>query len=369
MKKLIKQLRLKNLFMIFMFLVISGFCKGQTEITLDAIADSWIYENAPFANYGTDEVLNIGKDTEGHVSYMLFKWDLSDLPECIEVTSAAIHLGQSSENTGDAISILERITEPWDETVVTWDNQPDVTGDYGTYIFNSPAGMKSIPATELVEAWLKYENEGVMFVASSESTGYQACNSKENAEGNPQLIITYIDGTNSSSPTSVDAYPNPINEGDSATLTVVGGSLGTGASWEWYKNFCGGLSHAGAGSSITVTPTQDVEYFVRAEGICNTTDCASVYVDLIMVDIDDKVQTEKINIFPNPVRSSLQLKTELPINGYVVIYNSLGQKIMEKEVNNNELKIDFSKEKNGMYFLNIYDMNYELISGKKILKY
>jgi len=369
MKKLIQQLQFKNLLLFFMFLVVSSFCKAQTDVSLDAISDSWIYENDPSRNYGTEIVLDIGKDSGGKVSSMLFKWDLSSLPECIEVTSATIQLGQSSENSGNAISILKRITEPWTETEVSWANQPDVIGEYGTYIFTSVTGLKNIPATELVQDWLKYGNDGVMFVASTESTAYQECNSRENTQGTPKLLITYIDGTNSSSPTSVTAYPNPINQGDTTTLNVVGGSLGTGATWEWYLNFCGGLSHAGSGSSICVTPTQDAEYFVRAEGICNTTDCASVFVDLIMVDIKDKAHSDEINIFPNPVRNTLQIKSESNIKGYVVVYNSLGQNIIEDEVNSNEIKLDLSKEKNGVYFLNIYDINYDLIFGKKILKY
>lgn len=65
--------------------------------------------------------------------------------------------------------------------------------------------------------------------------------------------------------------------GDPTTLTVNGGSLGTGASWKWYSGSCGGVLE-GTGSSITVTPTNTITYYVRAEGACNNTNCAQVTV-------------------------------------------------------------------------------------------
>jgi hypothetical protein len=65
--------------------------------------------------------------------------------------------------------------------------------------------------------------------------------------------------------------PQPV------TLSVTGGSLGSGASWKWYSGSCGGTA-VGTGASIVVTPAATTTYFVRAEGTCNTTTCASVTV-------------------------------------------------------------------------------------------
>jgi hypothetical protein len=65
-----------------------------------------------------------------------------------------------------------------------------------------------------------------------------------------------------------------ICNGGSAALTLSGGSLGTGATWQWYSGSCGGTP-VGTGTSITVTPSATTTYFVRAEGTCNTTTCPS----------------------------------------------------------------------------------------------
>ncbi|MBK9486743.1 MAG: hypothetical protein IPO01_16660 [Chitinophagaceae bacterium] len=63
----------------------------------------------------------------------------------------------------------------------------------------------------------------------------------------------------------------------SVTLGITGGSLGSGATWRWYTGSCGGTA-IGTGATLNVTVSTTTTYFVRAEGICNTTTCASVTV-------------------------------------------------------------------------------------------
>ncbi len=78
-------------------------------------------------------------------------------------------------------------------------------------------------------------------------------------------------------PSSISATATTICAGGSTTLTQVGGSLGSGASYQWFSGSCGGTS-AGSGPSITVSPGSTTTYFVRASGTCNTTGCASTAV-------------------------------------------------------------------------------------------
>ena len=65
--------------------------------------------------------------------------------------------------------------------------------------------------------------------------------------------------------------------GGNTTLTVAGGSAGTGAIAEWFTGSCGGAS-AGTGNSINVLPASTTTYYVRYNGTCNTTTCGSVTV-------------------------------------------------------------------------------------------
>lgn len=68
-----------------------------------------------------------------------------------------------------------------------------------------------------------------------------------------------------------------ICRGGGTTLTLNGGTVGSGATAHWYSGSCGGTS-VGTGNSISVSPTATTTYFVRYEGTCNNTGCASVTV-------------------------------------------------------------------------------------------
>jgi uncharacterized repeat protein (TIGR01451 family) len=91
--------------------------------------------------------------------------------------------------------------------------------------------------------------------------------------------------TPSVAPTSARASKGTVCPGDPVTLSVNGGSLGTGAVWEWFQSSCGG-AFLGTGTTITVNPTFPTVYYVRARGDCNTTACVQVTVN-ISCDIDD----------------------------------------------------------------------------------
>jgi len=73
--------------------------------------------------------------------------------------------------------------------------------------------------------------------------------------------------------------------GTGKDLTVVGGSLGTNATWEWYSD-AGFLTSAGSGVTITVDPATTTTYYVRGEGDCNNTlpVTASVTVKVLSLD-------------------------------------------------------------------------------------
>lgn len=90
--------------------------------------------------------------------------------------------------------------------------------------------------------------------------------------------------TQSVIPTSAKASLMKICPGKQVTLSITGGTLGSGASWKWYSGSCGGTA-VGTGASIVVSPTTTTTYYVRAEGDCNTTGCRSVKVT-ISCDID-----------------------------------------------------------------------------------
>ena len=88
--------------------------------------------------------------------------------------------------------------------------------------------------------------------------------------------VTVTVNTLSTAPTGTTGTTT-ICSGSSTTLTVDGGSKGTGASTEWFTGSCGGMP-AGTGDAITVSPASTTTYYVRYNGTCNTTTCATVTV-------------------------------------------------------------------------------------------
>ncbi len=122
--------------------------------------------------------------------------------------------------------------------------------------------------------FLQYNNTSITVTPASTTT---YCVRGENACGNTTCTpVTITVQSISVAPTSVSGT-STICTGGSTTLTRVGGSLGAGAQWFWYSGSCGGV-FVGNGNSITVSPGTTTTYFVRAEGTCNTTTCASVTV-------------------------------------------------------------------------------------------
>ena len=76
--------------------------------------------------------------------------------------------------------------------------------------------------------------------------------------------------------------------GGNTELNVVGGSLGTGAVWKWYESGCGSGLSIGTGNTISISPSAGMHtYFVRAEGTCNTTVCASLPITVYSVPSND----------------------------------------------------------------------------------
>ncbi len=79
----------------------------------------------------------------------------------------------------------------------------------------------------------------------------------------------------STGPASISAPSAIICNGSSVTLTAVGGTLGTGANYQWGTGSVVGTSPIGGatGSTLTVSPTSTTTYWVRVEN--TTAPCAA----------------------------------------------------------------------------------------------
>ena len=82
-------------------------------------------------------------------------------------------------------------------------------------------------------------------------------------------------------------------------LSVVGGTLGTGASWKWYTGSCGGTL-IGTGATLTnISLYTTTTFFVRAEGPCGNTTCANVTVTVNPVPVVVLIAANNASLDPS----------------------------------------------------------------------
>ena len=115
-------------------------------------------------------------------------------------------------------------------------------------------------------------------------------------------------------PSAVNSLYNMCH-GGSTTLEIEGGSLASGADWEWFSGTCN-TSVIGTGSSIEVTPTANTSYFARASAgsACPPSACAEINVNLPSTSTTLSLDGDVASCFVNQ-------------NEWVHFYNSNGRLI------------------------------------------
>lgn len=73
-------------------------------------------------------------------------------------------------------------------------------------------------------------------------------------------------------------------------------------------------------------------------------------------------------IYPNPNKGSFTLESKGIIKGKLSILNHLGQVILEDNISTQLLRIDLSKQTNGIYFYKIENKNHTISSGRFVLQ-
>ncbi len=170
-------------------------------------------------------------------------------------------------------------TATWNNATCTW----DVTGSMPpkpklecnqTATFNTVTCQWDIgtnpkgPITTTVSACDSYTWYGSVYTQSGTYNYSYNC---------MDYVLVLTVNHSSIAPSSINASSTSVAAGTPVTLSVNGGSLGTGAGWKWYSSSCGGTV-VGTGASISVVPTTTTTYYVRAEGACNTTVCVAITI-------------------------------------------------------------------------------------------
>ncbi len=255
-------------------------CSGAAEFR------NYLSSNAPFTISGASSIC-AGNTTTWSSTSPGGSWSSSQPSVATINSSSGLINGVSGGTTiiTYSLTISSCVYSVSDTLIVTMSSSvasvtgtsPLCVGGTSTYTANSVV-LGSGTGT-----WSSSNNS----VASVDAAGLVTAN----GPGSCNIIYTITGGCNgtvssqqsitvnsvSTAPTAISATANPICSGDPTTLSVVGGSLGTGASWQWFSGACSGTA-AGSGTSISVSPGANTTYYVLAQGSCNTTVCASLLV-------------------------------------------------------------------------------------------
>ncbi|MCB0705544.1 MAG: DNRLRE domain-containing protein [Saprospiraceae bacterium] len=180
---------------------------SQNTITLQPCVngkDAYVRSNFATGSFGLDNVLRvatIGNPVNQAVYRSFLEFDLSVLAPGTNILSAQLNLtGSPAGHSGTANATnLKIVTGPWNETSLTWMNQPAASTVY-TVLPQSTSSNQSyqVNLTGLVQDWvdLNIPNFGMCFQLVNESpSNYLTFFSGEslNPDFCPELIITYAE--------------------------------------------------------------------------------------------------------------------------------------------------------------------------------
>lgn len=171
--------------------------------SLTAEADAYVSESDSGSNRGQRLYLLAGNDEdpetmEGRVR-SLVRFDLSGLQSHV-ISSATLRIYYAGfSDYEDMPRLIEVFAAdgPWQETEVTWLNQPSMAEPYGSIsiLANKQYGYREIDVTTLLEAWLDgtQANHGVYLIGpevGGSDYSYRVFASRESAYP-PTLVIGY----------------------------------------------------------------------------------------------------------------------------------------------------------------------------------
>ena len=171
--------------------------------TLSAVADSYVSEFSPGTNSGTATTLRVGPATPFRTR-TFSRFNLATCSPAIPATaiiqSASLRLTLNSAATSTRTWELRAASAAWVETTITWTNQVAVAGSV-----TASTTVTSGTAAGTVISWNAVSDVQAFVTAASTDNGWRLSdsaegtfttglvfNSRENASGNPQLVIIYV---------------------------------------------------------------------------------------------------------------------------------------------------------------------------------
>ena len=168
--------------------------------------DAYIWEWQKNTNKGTDDETWVSR-TSNNASLSLLKFNMGEIPARSKILSATLSLHNRSGNNSDVPVTAHRITNPWNEDFVTWNDRDSGTAwdtaggdvDPAAIAITNVGPTRFIryewDITSLVQGWTDgaYENYGVALATAMASSVGERFDTSDHADPtrHPRLSITY----------------------------------------------------------------------------------------------------------------------------------------------------------------------------------
>ena len=234
----------------FLLLFTSVFSQTTVVLQPDAVGgkDALVHQYDPNGTYGDMHQLPVlawtFSGTPGRVR-SLIEFDLSSIPVNSVITEANLNLyahdntaptmGQHSPLSGSNSGFIQRVTSSWDESTVTWNNQPSstTTGQVSLPMSTSPTeDYLDIDVTNIVNDMYTNPATNYGFMLKLETEDFYrmlnfASSDHLNSSLHPHLEVCYTSELslieiNEDKVSEMAIYPNPAN--DIINVQVIGNS-------------------------------------------------------------------------------------------------------------------------------------------------
>lgn len=165
-----------------------------TTITLKPDADTYVQFSNPSTNFGSQELLTVLADDTDDADILLY-FNLGDIPSGSIIERATLTLYQNTaQGEKEWPLAIERITQGWEESTVTYRTLPPTTKTGITLLSPATSDVKvTADLTSLVRLWhyesLRYPNNGLLITGESFSASRSFASVSE--RNGPMLEIVY----------------------------------------------------------------------------------------------------------------------------------------------------------------------------------
>lgn len=220
-------------------LLMSSFTQAQTTVTFQpdgSVGKDAVIHDASYANlnFGTADHIEAAAWTysgeQGKLRSVFSFTELSSIPTNATIISATLSLyamdqapWQHSSLSGSNDGWIERVTSTWDESTVTWNNQPTTTTLNRLPLAQSTSATQdylNINMTNLVQDIIDAPSNYGFLVKLNTESAYKRlgfCSSDHtNVNLRPKLVVTYTTSTaginESGESKGFTCYPNPSSD-------------------------------------------------------------------------------------------------------------------------------------------------------------